>query len=146
LYIGLSAAGGAVTLALVIALIVMSVKMLTGAFQEPSKALSVYTDALIRKDYQGAYNMTSTGFHTSSSLDDVVKFHENVTNQIGALKSVKQTYWHIDTRNGENSSTIQAEMQFEHGSRIFEFDLVEEKGTWRVFRYHAVTPAAAGVN
>jgi hypothetical protein len=104
-------------------------------FRGPSQAMSAYTDALIRKDYQGGYFSASPEFRAGSSFADLVKVHDKLSDRLGALKSVKQTYWHIESENGRTVSTIQADFNFERGSLTFEFELHKEAGIWRVFSY-----------
>jgi len=135
LFIGLGIVAAVVVLGLLTVVCVAGVKLIAAGFQEPSRAMALYTDALIRKDYQGAYKMASPDFRAVTSLDDLVQIHKKLSEQFGALKSVKQTYWHIETKGGVTFSTIQAAFQFERASQIFEFELHEENGTWRVFSY-----------
>jgi hypothetical protein len=126
---------GLVVLAGIVAVAGTGVKLLVGAMHEPAKAMSAYTDALIRKDYQSAYSSASPDFRAASSFADLIKMHEKLTDRLGPLKSVKQTYWHIETKNGQTASTIQADFSFERGTRTFEFELHKEDGIWRVFNY-----------
>jgi hypothetical protein len=135
LMIGLGIAAGVLVLGMLVVVCVVGVKLFAGAFQEPSKAMTLYTDALVRKDYQGAYKMASPEFRAASSFEDILRIHNKLSDQFGALKSVKQTYWHIETKGGVTGSTIQANFQFERASQMFEFELREENGTWRVYSY-----------
>lgn len=135
LFIGLGIVAAVVVLSVLTVVGIAGVKLMAGAFQAPSKAMSLYTGALIRKDYQGAYKMASPEFRAGSSFDDIMRIHNKLIDQYGALKSVKQTYWHIETKNGVTSSTIQATFQFERANQIFEVELHEENGIWRVFSY-----------
>jgi hypothetical protein len=135
LVIGLAITAGLLVLGGFIVVAVTGVKMIVAAMHEPAKAMSAYTDALIRKDYQSAYSSASPEFRAASSFADLVKVHEKLTDRLGALKSVKQTYWHIETKNGKTVSTIQADFSFERGTLAFEFELHKEAGTWRVYSY-----------
>jgi Protein of unknown function (DUF3887) len=135
LFIGLGIAAGALVLGVLVVIVVAGMRLMVGAFQEPSKAMTTYTDALIRKDYQGAYKMASPELRAATSFADLVQLHNKLFDQFGALKTVKQTYWHIETKNGMNCSTIQARFQFERASQMFEFELHEENGSWHVFSY-----------
>jgi hypothetical protein len=123
LVIGLAITAGLLVLGGFIVVAVTGVKMIVAAMHEPAKAMSAYTDALIRKDYQSAYSSASPEFRAASSFADLVK------------ESVKQTYWHIETKNGKTVSTIQADFSFERGTLAFEFELHKEAGTWRVYSY-----------
>jgi hypothetical protein len=146
LYIGLGIAAGVILLAGFVVIAVFGVKTVAGAFQEPAKALSLYTDALIRKDYQGAYNSASPGLRSATSFADLVAYHDKLTNAHGALKSVKQANWHVQTENGVTSSTIQATLQFDRDSMGFEFVLRKEGGVWRVYSYVPLEKAGVGEN
>jgi hypothetical protein len=129
-----------------IAVAVAGVRLLVRAGTEPSKALDAYTAILIQKDYQRAYQASAPGFREATSYDALVAYHAKLTAKLGELKSAKQTYWHIETMNGVESSTIQAALQFDRGNEIFEFILRKDAGAWRVFSYKEVKTAGVEDN
>jgi hypothetical protein len=126
---------GVILLGCVTALVVMGLKRVEGNFRKPSDALTLYTDALIRKDYQGAYNMASPQFRADNSFDALLQYHAKLTDSLGALKSVKQSAWKVDTENDVFFARIRVDLQFERGSQAFQFTLRKEDGTWRVLKY-----------
>jgi len=141
LYIGLGIAAAVVILGGFIALAVSGVRLLVGAMKQPADALSIYTGALIQKDYQSAYALASADFRAALSQQGLIDYHAKLTDRLGALKSVKQTNWEINTNNGVTKSTIETTVQFERGSEPFEFVLLEEQGTWRVLSYKELNTA-----
>lgn len=143
LYIGLGIAVGLLLLCGLITIAVTGAKLLWGAMKEPAAALTTYTDTLIKKDYQTAYNIASPAFRAAVSQQDLADYHARLTTRLGAIKSARQTNWEIETKNGVTKSTIQATLDFEHGSEPFEFVLIQEQGTWRVLSYKELS--AAGV-
>jgi hypothetical protein len=146
LLIRIGIAAGALVLVGFALVAISGVKLLAGAMQEPSKALSTYTDTLIRTDYHTAYSIASPDLRAAASYHALLEYHGKLVDRLGALKGVKQTYWHIETKNGQTASTIQANFQFEHGIEMFEFDLHKENGTWRVFSYKPLSTPGVSEN
>lgn len=146
LYIALGIGAGLLVLGGFIAVAVVGIKSLAGAMQEPAKALGIYTDALIRKDYHGAFNIASPGLREATSYPDLVVYHGKLCDRLGALTSVDQTNWSIETKNGVTASTIRATLKFQRGSEEFEFVLHKEQGTWRVFSYKPLSTAGVADN
>ncbi len=135
LYLWLGIGGGIVVFCGVAAVVAVFVSLLVTSMRQPAAALGTYTDELIRKDYQAAYASASPGFRAGATLPALVEYHGKLNDELGALKSVHQTHWSIETKNGITSSTIEATLDFERGSRAFEFVLRKEGGVWRVYSY-----------
>ena len=101
--------------------------------EPPMTALNIYTDTLIQKDYQSAYQITSPAYRAATSYSELVNYQSNLTREMGSLKSAKQTYWQVNEENGVAIAHIQADLQFERGAQTFQFVLRKEDGIWRVF-------------
>jgi hypothetical protein len=129
-----------------IAVAIAGVRLLVRAGAEPAKALDTYTASLIQKDYQRAYQAAAPGFREATSYEALLAYHAKLTARLGELKSVKQTYWYIGTRNGVESSTIQAALKFDRGTEVFQFILRKDSGAWRVFSYKEVKTAGVEDN
>src|SRR5277367_569388 len=119
LYLWLGIGGGIVVLGGVTTVAVMLIGLLVTAARQPAATLGTYTDALVLKDYQAAYASASPGFRADTSLPALVAYHDKLNDKLGALKSVHQSHWTIETKNGITSSTIEAMLEFEHGSQAF---------------------------
>jgi hypothetical protein len=139
LYIGLGSGGGLIAVLGVAMLTAIGVKGIKRAFEEPINALNLYNDCLIQQDLRNAYAIAAPEPRENTSFDQLVEFHKSVTDKYGPLKSVKQTFWNISTRNGTTSARIQAQLQFERESAPFEFVLRKENNVWRVFSYKVLS-------
>jgi hypothetical protein len=107
-------------------------KQFANKVEPPMTALNIYTDTLIEKDYQSAYTITSPAFRAATGYSELVDYQSKLAEEVGDLKSAKQTYWQVNDENGIAIAHIQADLQFEHGKMTFQFVLRKEDGIWRV--------------
>jgi len=107
-------------------------KQFASKVEPPMNALNIYTDTLIQSDYQSAYTITSPAFRAATRYSELVDYQSKLTEEMGKLKSAKQTYWQVDEENGVAIAHIQANLQFERGMMTFQFVLRKEDGIWRV--------------
>jgi hypothetical protein len=103
--------------------------------EQAMTALNIYTDTLIQHDYESAYLITSPVFRASISYQAFVTKQTKLTERFGSLKSAKQTDWDLDSISDAKTAIVKANLQFDHGSFIYQFVLHKEVGIWRVFSY-----------
>jgi len=132
--------------ALLIAAVCLAVwfKQFASKVEPPMTALNIYTDTLIQRDYQSAYIITSPAFRAATPYSELVDYQSKLTKELGNLKSAKQTYWQVHEENGIAMADIQADLQFEHGLKTFQFVLRKEDGIWRVLSSQSPDGAILG--
>jgi hypothetical protein len=142
LYIGIGVGAAVLLLVWLFALVWFGVKLVSKGFKEPAGALDNYTSALVEKDYQRAYSLTSPEFKKETSYDALVAFHNKLDEKHGDLLNVKQTYWNSVVNNGVQTATIEATLTFSKDSAGFRFTLRKEGGVWHVLQYTELVPEA----
>lgn len=109
-------------------------------------ALNIYTDALIQRDYESAYEVASPAFRAVTSYSALVADQVKLTERFGSLQCANQTYWDIDSINNAKAASIKVNLQFERGRVNFEFALRKEDGIWRVLSYKEPNGTEMGKN
>jgi len=143
IYVGVAIAAMVVVVAGVVTIAVFGIKQLSKAVQGPMTALNIYTECLVQQDYRSAYEIASPELRKSTSLDELVEFHKELTDKYGRLKNAKQTTWNLATNNGVTSATVRAELNFERCTVPFEFQLRKVDNVWRVYSYKSMSQVGA---
>jgi len=103
---------------------------------EANKVLRSFTDALIAKQYERAYDLTSKEFRASTDFPTFVKVHDGLTLRIGDLKYVSVGDREIKDKGHGMYGTAEVSMNFSRGMLTFVFDLKKEDGSWKIYSYH----------
>ena len=101
-----------------------------------NKALRIFGDALVAKQYKSAYDSTSKEFQTSVDFQTFVKVHDRLTLRMGDLRSVEVTQSEVKERSDGWYGTAETTMDFARGSLNFTYILKKNDGHWRVYSYH----------
>lgn len=130
---------GKKTTVVVIAIIVL---ILTPLFSwvfmqahEANKAFAEFGDALVAKDYDRAYKLTSPEFQAAMSESAFSNQQTALCSNLGELQKV--TRGAFDTSEHEDgwSSDISARFVFAHSERQFDFKMKKQGAEWKVFGY-----------
>jgi hypothetical protein len=116
--------------------ILISVRMFTHLFWElyqAKEALGVFSQALIAKDYQKAYSLTTPALKANVDYAAFVKVQDGLTARVGALQSFDNS--EAAVRNDDNGpvATIRTRLVFERGRLPFVFVLKKESGRWLIY-------------
>jgi hypothetical protein len=119
-------------------IVVAAVPAFTWMFMEmhaANQALTTFGEALVSRDYERAYNLTSSEFRAAVTKAAFVDQQEALATHLGALKKVvpgaSET---VGNQNGW-SSTISVRLQFERAERRFAFVMKKEGDLWLVYSY-----------
>lgn len=101
-----------------------------------NKAFRGFSDALIAKQYEQAYDFTSKEFRESTDFQTFVKVHDGLTVRMGDLKSVEASHIDVKDRGDGWYGTVEASMVFDRGSLPFIFVLKKAGRSWEIYNYH----------
>jgi hypothetical protein len=93
---------------------------------EANTAVHRFTDALIAKQYETAYDSASKEFRESVDFSTFVKVHDALTVRMGELKSVEITESEVKEKSDGWHGTAEADLTFSRGSLTFTFILKKE--------------------
>lgn len=99
------------------------------------KALDAFSESLIAKDYDGAYNAASEEFRSAISKQDFVQQQTTLCEKLGSLKGVKRGGSETTFNSNGGFTTVDATFVFENADRQFSFKLKKVGDTWRVYGY-----------
>ena len=93
-----------------------------------SSALSEYSDALVRRDYKRAYELTSKEFRQAVSAEAFVGLQEQLAGRYGRLLAMKQGATAVTIRRSEPDwrGVLNVRAHYEHGDLQFIFVLHHE--------------------
>ena len=124
-----------VLVVVIAALLLISVPIFAHLFweiHEAKMALRAFNQALIAKDYQRAYNLTTPALRANVDYAPFVKVQDGLTARVGALRSSDTSEAEVrDDENG-NLATIRARLIFERGELPFVFVLKKQGGSWLI--------------
>jgi hypothetical protein len=115
------------------------VVIMSGLFwelHEANRALHSFSDALIAKQYDSAYNLTSKEFRGSVDFQKFVNVHDGLTVRMGDLKSVEVIHSEVKDRSDGWYGTVESSINFSRGSSTFIFILKKENHSWKIYSYH----------
>jgi hypothetical protein len=122
--------------AIVLAISVPIFAHLFWEIHEAKVVLGVFNQALIAKDYQKAYSLTTPALRANVDYSAFVKVQDGLTARVGALKSSDDGEAEVrDDENG-NFATIRTSLVFERGQLPFVFVLKKESGHWLIYRFN----------
>lgn len=100
-----------------------------------NEAFSAFGSALIAKDYERAYALTSSEFHSAMTEDAFASQQTALSTNLGELSAVKRTGFDTHTEGHGWTSDIAAQFVFAKGEREFDFEMKQERTGWKVFGY-----------
>jgi hypothetical protein len=103
---------------------------------EANKALRGFSDALIAKQYERAYQFTSPELRATADYPTFVKVHDGLTLRSGDLKNVEVSQSEVKEHSDGWYAAVDADMVFAHGSLPFVFILKKENSSWKIYSYH----------
>jgi hypothetical protein len=111
----------------------------TNLFWEIHKANEVFRtfqNALISKDYQAAYNLTTPALKANVDYAAFVKVQDGLKIRVGSLQGFDISESAV--RNNENGyfSTIRTNLVFERRQLPFIFVLKKESGHWLIYSFN----------
>jgi len=127
-----------ILVAIAILFAVPLVVFMPGLFWElhkASTALHGFTDALIAKQYERAYEFTSPELRAVTDYPAFVKLHDGLTLRMGDLKDVEVSQIDIKERSDGWHGTADVQMNFARGSLGFAFVLKKENHSWKIYSY-----------
>lgn len=115
-----------------------SVPLFTWLFSEmhaAEKALDAFSQSLIVKDYDSAYNATSPEFKAAVSRQEFVQQHTTLCTKHGSLKAVTRggSETNFDSKGG--FTTVDTTLIFDRAELQLSFKLKRVAGSWRVYSY-----------
>jgi hypothetical protein len=102
---------------------------------EATTALHGFTDALIAKQYERAYEFTSPEFRGATDYPTFVKAQDGLTIRMGDLKDVEVSHAEIKDRTDGWHGTAEVEMNFARGNLEFDYVLKKENHSWKIYGY-----------
>jgi hypothetical protein len=102
---------------------------------EANKAFSVFSEALIAKDYDRAYELTSPEFHTAMSETAFANQQAALCSKLGELRQVEMAAFDTGEHEDGWTSYVSARFIFAHEERLFDFKMKKEGADWKVFGY-----------
>lgn len=99
------------------------------------KALDAFSQRLVAKDYDGAYNATSPEFQAAISRQEFVLQQTTLCTKLGSLKTVTRGGGETNFDSKGGFTTVNATLLFENAERDFSFKLKRVAGSWRVYSY-----------
>jgi Protein of unknown function (DUF3887) len=105
-------------------------------FRDANRAFNGFTDALIAKNYAGAYQYTAPEFRAATDYDAFVRIHRGLIDRMGDLKSVEASQGETNEHHDGWYGTVNADLTFAKGDLQFSFTLRKESGVWKVYSYH----------
>jgi hypothetical protein len=125
-------------IALVILIGIPIVVILPGVFwelYEANRAIHGFSDALIAKQYERAYEFTAPELRAVTDYPTFVKAHEGLTLRMGDLKSVEVNQSEVKDKSEGWYGTADINMIFTRGSLPFVFVLKKENHSWQIYSY-----------
>jgi hypothetical protein len=102
---------------------------------EANKCPRGFSDALIAKEYERAYDFTSPELRAAADYPSFLKINDGLTLRMGALKSVDVENSEIKDHIYGWSGTVDADLTFERGTLSFVFVLKKTRGAWKIYSY-----------
>ncbi|HXR39304.1 MAG TPA: hypothetical protein VN776_09435 [Terracidiphilus sp.] len=94
-----------------------------------------FNDALVAKQYERAYDLTSPEFRASTDYPPFLKIHNDLTLRMGGLKKVDVIGSNIQEHSDGWFGTVDADMIFDRGTLHFTFVLKKANSGWRIYNY-----------
>lgn len=125
-----------VTIAIVIALVVTP--QFVWVFMQAhaaEKTFDAFSKALVAKDYQRAYGLTSPEFQSATSEPDFARQQMALCSNLGDIEKIVRDSF--ETKKGQDgwSSDITARFVFKQGDREFDFAMKKQGTIWKVYGY-----------
>jgi hypothetical protein len=102
---------------------------------EANNAFHAFTDALIAKRYQAAYDLTSPELKASADYSTFVKVQDDLARRMGNLQIVNSDNSEVKERSDGWYATVEASLVFDHGSLPFIFVLKKAGRTWQIYNF-----------
>lgn len=118
--------------------VVAMLAILPGVFwelHESNKALRGFSDALVSKQYERAYEYTSPELRAVTDYPAFVKVNDGLTLRMGDLKNVEVSQSEVKDKSDGWYGTADVQMNFTRGSLTFTFTLKKEKNAWKIYSY-----------
>ena len=96
---------------------------------------TTFGDALVAKDYERAWSLTSPEFQDAITKADFIQQQKQLCLNLGALKAIFSKASEAEENENGVRSTIDARFVFEKGERQFQFVMKKNGTTWLVLGY-----------
>jgi hypothetical protein len=124
-----------IILGLIIGINVPIFSWLFSEMHAAGKALDAFSQSVIAKDYEGAYNSASKEFQSAISRQDFAEQQSKLCAKLGSLKEVKRGGSETTFNSKGAFTTVDATFVFANTERQFSFKLKKDDGSWRVYGY-----------
>jgi hypothetical protein len=103
---------------------------------ESKGVFRTFQNALIAKNYQTAYNLTTPALKANVDYAAFVKVLDALTTRVGAFQNFNIS--EAEVRNDENGhfATIRTRLVFERGQLPFVFILKRESDRWLIYSFN----------
>jgi hypothetical protein len=103
--------------------------------REVRKAFDRFSNALIARDYQRAYQATGADFQEALSEKDFVAQQEALTEHYGPLKEVSMWDTVIDYSESGQEADLRVDFKYERSTQVFDVAMRSYGGEWKLSGY-----------
>jgi hypothetical protein len=100
-----------------------------------TRAFSAFAQALVEKDYQRAYTMTSPEFQSATSEANFVAQQRLLCSDLGGVEKVTKGSYETQKQSDGWSSDISARVICKQGEKEVDFSLKKQSNVWKVYGY-----------
>jgi hypothetical protein len=100
-----------------------------------NQTFATFGRALVAKDYQRAYNLTSPEFQSATSEATFVSQQESLCSDLGGLEKITEGSYETQRHSDGWSSAISARFTCKQAEKQIDFALKKQGNVWRVYGY-----------
>ncbi|MEO6815509.1 MAG: hypothetical protein ABI177_02310 [Edaphobacter sp.] len=100
-----------------------------------NQIFTTFSKALVAKDYQRAYNLTSSEFQSVTSEQAFVSQQESLCSDLGGLEEITEGSYETQRHSEGWSSDISARFVCKRAEKQVDFTLKKQGNGWKVYGY-----------
>jgi len=98
-------------------------------------AFSKFSNAIIAKQYEQAYSLTSIEFQRATEENQFENQQRNLMSKLGDLKKVERNSFDTEEHRDGWTSLISATFSYERAEKQFDVQMKKEGNQWKVYGY-----------
>jgi hypothetical protein len=100
-----------------------------------NQTFAMFSRAIVAKDYQRAYNLTSPEFQSATSEPTFVNQQESLCSDLGGIEKITEGSYETQKHSDGWSSDISARFTCKQAEKQVDFTLKKQGNVWKVYGY-----------
>ncbi|MGA2898541.1 MAG: hypothetical protein ABSE27_13230 [Acidobacteriaceae bacterium] len=100
-----------------------------------SHAFTTFSQALVVKDYQRAYSLTSPEFQSATNEQTFINQQESICSDLGGIEKITKDWYETENYSDGWSSDISARFICKQAERQVDFAMKKRGKIWKVYGY-----------